>query len=195
VLDSSSRNGPLTTPTSADSANFGSSAARAALLPKFALSAEVGVVSGPFRELLSSTRGVVGVGPEISYPLYDGGERQAVVEASRQTRAVAVAEYRKTILAALGDVEGALLDRAASEAETARLDRAQARMQDDMTALQARLSAGFASQLDVLAAQDHGIALQSEAVENYRARLEAGLTLFAALGGGWLTANPPETKP
>ncbi|GAC1624608.1 MAG: efflux transporter outer membrane subunit [Nevskia sp.] len=166
-------------------------AARAALLPKISLSAELGLVSGPLSAPLRGSRGLFGIGPEIDAPILDGGRRRAEVDARAHARAAALLEYRKAVLAALADVESALLAQTAAREQAARVETAQRGNAQAAAALDARLAAGRGSRPDVLAAQARALDDETAAVDSYLAQLDSRIALFAALGGGWTEPQLP----
>lgn len=165
--------------------------ARAALLPTISLDAELGVVSGPLSAPLRGSRGLFGIGPELDYPIIDGGRRDAELDARQQARNAAVAEYRKAVLVALGDVESALLTREAARQQGERLTLAEKQDAVSAARLEAALTAGRSSRLATLVSKDRALDRAAAAVSNYRDQLDAALALFAALGGGWTVAQLP----
>ena len=166
-------------------------AARTEWLPKISLDAELGLVSGPLRAPLRGSRGLAGIGPELDWTLLDGGRREAELDARRQAREIAVIDYRKAVLAALKDVESALLMREAARAET---DQA-ARRLEQAQALQARealrLTAGRSSGLQSVEAGLQVLTAEEEVLRAARAELDAVIALYLALGGGWQPAQLP----
>lgn len=162
-------------------------AARTEWLPKISLDTELGLVSGPLR----GSRGLAGIGPELDWTLLDGGRREAELDARRQAREIAVIDYRKAVLAALKDVESALLMREAARAET---DQA-ARRFEQAQALQARealrLTAGRSSGLQSVDAGLQVLTAEEEVLRAARGELDAVIALYLALGGGWQPAQLP----
>ena len=102
-----------------------------------------------------------------------------------------MAEYRKAVLVALGDVESALLTRDAARQQGERLTLAEKQDAVSAARLEAALTAGRSSRLATLVSKDRALDRAAAAVSNYRDQLDAALALFAALGGGWTVAQLP----
>ena len=163
--------------------------ARAALLPQFSLSAEVGIITGPLQRLLGGRKAIIGVGPAVNYGLFDGGRGAAQIDAAQQHREGAMASYRKAVLMALADVEQALTARDTAQEEHDRLVNAAAALRTRQQQTAARIAAGRDTRFTQLAQQAQALDLQAQLVNNYRDQLDSALSLYAALGGGWSTTD------
>ena len=165
--------------------------ARAALFPQIALTAQFGYVVEAVHTI--STRGstLVGIGPTIRYSVFDAGRLKANLDASRRQQDLLLADYQKSILAGLADVEKALSGYRLSGNAAQRITLAQQDQQTQLRRLQQGVDAGRQSRLELIAAQDHALELQEQAVAVYRLRLDSLLGLFQALGGGWSAGDLP----
>lgn len=130
----------------------------------------------------------------LTLPVFDAGQRAALVDAADADYVLAVATYRAKVRQAVREVEEALVTlQAAQEREADTRAVLDARAQNHAAA-QNRERGGMASALDVedarrmlLAAQADGLALQLE-------RKRAWVALYRAVGGGWqrpATAQTP----
>lgn len=157
-------------------------AARAAFLPRVALTASLGLASQGLAGLFSGAAWAFQ--PAISMPLFDGGRTEAGVDLAQARKVIAVAEYERTIQLAFREVADLLASRksllkqmesllANTQAQTRRLEIAQGRYE-----------AGLISYLEVLDAQRELIGVQQMGVQLRRAELESNVQLFKALGGG-----------
>jgi len=157
-------------------------AARAAFLPRVALTASLGLASQGLVGLFSGAAWAFQ--PAISMPLFDGGRTAAGVDLAKARKVIAVAEYERTIQLAFREVADLLASRkslskqmnallVSTKAQTRRLEIAQGRHE-----------AGLISYLDVLDAQRELIAAQQMGIQLRRAQLESNVQLFKALGGG-----------
>lgn len=160
-------------------------AARAAVMPQLSLTAELGVVTGPLRQFVSGSRALFGIGPEFNYLLHDGGRGAAQIDASEQERQIALLNYRKAVVAALADVERALLAREAALDESRKLAAEAASIAQQAQWTAARSAAGRSSRFEALALQAQALDLQASQISNRRAQRDSLLDLYAALGGSW----------
>lgn len=163
----------------------------AALLPQVALTGKAGFVTGAVRGMADVGSTVLGIGPEIAWPLFDHGARKAQLDASRWQQDASLNDYRKTVLAAFADVEHALLDyqgavQAAQHcAEDGQLLASELQRED------AALAAGQISKLDQLSAREQLLDNALASVQAYRVQLDSLIALYQALGGGWSDADLP----
>ncbi len=170
-------------------ARYQVAAAHAEQLPRFSLTAQLGVATDVLHNITSGLVGLFGVGPDITLPLYDGGSGKARVDLSQQAADIALLSYHKTVLAALSDVENALMLRQSALGRQALSASSGARQQHQLNRLNARIEAGLSSRLDAIALRDQQLDNQYRAIEDYRAQLDSLLVLFQALGGGWPQAG------
>jgi NodT family efflux transporter outer membrane factor (OMF) lipoprotein len=163
--------------------------AKAARLPRFAITANAGALSQDFQSL-SLNDAFWNLGANLLGPIFDGGrlKEQVVIETAKQQEALAL--YGKVALEAFRQVEQALAE---SRRLVTRLDLLSAAEKDQSEAerlTQVRLDAGAIDQLSL-------IIVQERALQAHLARLAIqveGLTnrvnLHLSLGGGF-EAPPP----
>lgn len=166
----------------AANANIG--AARAAFFPRIALTAQAGTASGELSGLFRNGSWGFTLAPSLLLPIFDAGRNQANLESAQAARAIALAQYEKSVQTAFRDVSDALAGRSTlqdqlqaqrlqAEAEAARLQLA------DL-----RYSNGVSSYLDLLDAQRSLFAAQQAVVQVRLAMLQNQVALYRALGGG-----------
>jgi NodT family efflux transporter outer membrane factor (OMF) lipoprotein len=165
--------------------------ARAALFPQIGMTAKFGYVAEGLHDLKTQGTTVLGAGPTINFSVFDAGRLHANLDASRREQDLLLAEYRKSILAGLADVEKALSAYRLSSDDAARREQAQQDQQAQLQHLQQALDAGRQSRLELIAAQDRALELQGGAVRIYRQRLDSLLVLYQAMGGGWSASDLP----
>jgi len=158
-------------------------AVRAAMLPRLALTLEAGGNVGRWRNLLDHP--VYSLAAGLMAPLFHAGKLAAGRDLALAERDELLAAYRAAIIDALGDVEAALnaihgtdLQRQAQQEELT-----QARLA--LRLAEARYRWGGETLLAVLDAQRTLYSAQDEAVLLKLAGLQARISLFKALGGGW----------
>lgn len=157
-------------------------AARAAFLPRIALTAGIGLASQSLLGLFSS--GAWSFQPVLTLPLFDNGKTQGGLDLAQARQQIGVAEYEKTIQAAFREVSDLLSARASLERQmraAAIAEQAQGRR---LEIAQARHQIGLAGYLDVLEAQRDLSGAQQNMVQVRRAQLETTVQLYKALGGG-----------
>jgi len=157
-------------------------AARAAFLPRVALTAGLGLASQGLAGLFSGAAWAFQ--PAISMPLFDGGRTAAGVDLAQARKVIAVAEYERTLQLAFREVADLLALRKSLIWQVRSLQvaiQAQARR---LEIAQGRYEAGASSYLDVLEAQRELIGVQQVGVQLRRAQLESNVQIYKALGGG-----------
>jgi multidrug efflux system outer membrane protein len=165
--------------------------AKAARAPSFALGGSLGLSAVTVGALTDGATVFSGVMASVLLPVFDGGSRVAQLHKQEAALLQANARYEATVLAALTEVENALV---ALRDDRARMPRLQdAAASANMAAQLARQ--GFASGLvdfqAVLASQRSALGTQdSEATA--RAAISADhVRLYKALGGGWQGTDDP----
>jgi NodT family efflux transporter outer membrane factor (OMF) lipoprotein len=174
-------------------ANYDVKAARAAFFPQVQLtgsagyeSAALGTLFGPGAFLLNAAAG-------LTQPLFDGGTLRGQLEQAKGRQAELLADYRKAVVQAFTDVDNALTAwRYATEQETLqRVAVATAQRAADIA--RAQMQAGTADITTVLTAETTLYGDQTALAQVRLARVQALLSLYKALGGGW--SEPPGPVP
>ncbi len=172
----------------AANANIG--AARAAFFPRIALTAGFGTASGSLSGLFESGSWGWTLAPQALLPIFDYGRNQAGLDSAQVGRAVAMAQYEKTIQVAFREVADALAGRATLDDEVrAQQDQADAEA-DRFRLADLRYRNGVSSFLDVLDAQRQLFATQQALARTQLAQRQNLVLLYKALGGGWMPAQP-----
>jgi len=121
----------------------------------------------------------------LTLPVFDAGQRAALVDAATADYVAAVNTYRAKVRQAVREVEEALvtLDSTRQRETDTRAVR-DARLQN-LAAAQDRERNGLASTLDVEEARRAVLAAQSDALALQLERKRAWVALYRAAGGGW----------
>ncbi|MFP1132955.1 efflux transporter outer membrane subunit [Asticcacaulis sp. W401b] len=157
-------------------------AARAALMPNLQLTLSGGRANS---SLLSSGVDVFSLGGSLVAPLFSGGRLEGQVDAATARREQAVLGYRKTVLTALRDVEDALAAGEELKASEAAIEQQGQALAISLKLARGRYEAGYAPYLEQLDAQRSALAAELALIQSRTDRLNAAVTLFQALGGGW----------
>ncbi|ARU06065.1 hypothetical protein CCO03_16580 [Comamonas serinivorans] len=159
-------------------------AQRAAFLPHVQLSASLG--SLVVNALDYNPLTVWSLGASALAPLFDGGRRQAQMDAAAAQRDQLAWTYRDTVLRALDDVQASLsaLPRLAQQ-------QAQAKLREEavtraLSFSKDRYEAGYASYLETLDAQRNLFTVQLARVSLRQTEMDNLIALYRALGGGWV---------
>ncbi len=172
-------------------------AARAAFFPSVQMSlsgtfqsAAIGSLFGPGAALASLAGGV-------TQPIFDAGALRGQLEQAKGRQDELLANYRNAILQAFTDVDNALTAyQYATEQEKLQIQTvANARRSADIA--RAQQIAGTVDILTVLNLQTTLFNAQDNLVQARLARVQALLSVYKALGGGWSGAdiNPPALVP
>ena len=166
-------------------ANANVGAARAALFPRIALTANAGTASLELDGLFKSGTWALTATGSIVQTIFDSGRNQANVEVAKVNKDIAIAQYEKAIQTAFREVSDALAGRA-TLGEQLRAQAAQANAaQVTFNLADLRYRNGAASYLDVLDAQRSVFAAQQALVQVQAAQAQNQVLLYKALGGGW----------
>jgi multidrug efflux system outer membrane protein len=167
----------------AANANIG--AARAAFLPRITLTGSLGTSSSQFDELFGSGTGTWSFSPQVTVPIFTGGQNRADLDSAKVSARIEVANYQKAIQTAFREVADALVANRsyASQigAETALIYTQQRRY--DLAKL--RYRQGDDTYLNVLSAQQELYSAQQGQIQAQYNKLSSQISLYKALGGGW----------
>lgn len=163
--------------------------ATAELFPKFSLSGLLGLQSRNLSDLVTSGSRYWSIGPTLSLSLIDQGRIRAGIEISNARRDQALAGYEVAVLAALAEVENALVAFTAEQDTESALTKAVTSGKKAVNTANGMYEAGLTDFLNVL--QSERALYQSEdQLEQSRQRLSLSLVaIFKALGGGWQVEN------
>jgi len=163
-----------------------------AYYPDISLSALGGYSADPIGGLFSVSNALWSLGANASATLFEGGTRDATIQAAKFTYLQSVATYRQTVLTAFQQVEDELsnLRILAQQAQTE-----QAAVTDAEQAVQIALNeyqAGTQAYTTVVTAQATLFSDQQSALTIQQNRLTASIALIQALGGGWQESKQGE---
>jgi NodT family efflux transporter outer membrane factor (OMF) lipoprotein len=159
--------------------------AKAQFYPNINLTALIGLQSLGFDKLLSAGSQVIGVGPAMSLPIFDGGKLRNNLAARTAEYDIAVEQYNQGLVEAVRDVVSQLTS----------INWLQERMQQQDLALRAaeeayglsmkRYRSGMGNYLQVLIAEGQVLAQKRAGIDLDTRALDLDLNLVRALGGGY----------
>lgn len=165
--------------------------ARAAFFPDIQLTGQAGLESLVLKNLLTPQAIAASLVADVTQPIFSGYQLEGRLALSKAQYEESLQNYRKTIIQALADVENALIA-VHESAEHERLQRmavAAARKAYDGAIQQ--LHEGTIDITTVLNTQRNLFQAETLLVQVRLQYLQAFVTLYQALGGGWTSENLP----
>ena len=170
-----------------DAAFYRIAEAKAARLPKFALTAGVTSISSELFVLHNNSNPVVSLGANLAAPIFNGFALQAQVEIRTAEQQLAVADYGRVALKAFNEVEAALSAGFAADEREVILARAVTANARTVELAQTRLRVGSG---DLRAVLQQNVALygaRTALLQVQTDRLVQRVNLHLALGGSFDT--------
>ncbi len=158
-------------------------AARAAFMPDVQLAAAGGLVGSTL--VPGSPLGVWSFGSSILAPIFSAGRLDAQQDAATARRDQAAFAYRKTALTAFKEVEDSLSAVERDEEQEKALAAERDSQEHALTLATHRYREGYSPYLDQLDAQRGLLSAQLALVQARTDHLNAVVTLYQSLGGGW----------
>jgi len=172
------------------SANANVAAARALHLPGIQLTGSAGLASNVLINFLNAPTAALALGASLAQTIFDAGRLRGQADAAASRERELIEGYRKSILAALADVESAL----ASASRTADQELLQQQVLEQarraLRLAEIRYREGVDDLLTVLDAQRTLFQAEDQLAQIRQSRLQAAIGLYKALGGGWQLTGP-----
>ncbi|MBK5418647.1 efflux transporter outer membrane subunit [Pseudomonas sp. TH31] len=168
------------------SANANIGAARAAFFPSISLTANAGSSSSELSGLFKGGSGSWLFQPQINLPIFNAGSLRASLDYSKIQKDIRVSQYEKSIQTAFQEVSDGLAARKTYKDQLlAQHDLVQA-SQDYYRLAERRYRIGVDDSLTFLDAQRSLFSAQQALIIDRLAQLTAEVSLYKALGGGWV---------
>jgi NodT family efflux transporter outer membrane factor (OMF) lipoprotein len=158
------------------------------LFPRVTLNAEGGYQSETLASLTGWASRFLTAGPAIELPVFDAGQRRAVVRLQETRQKAAAVAYAQAVLSALHEVDDTLIAYGEDQRRGDALARTVGRDQTALDLARQRYAAGVGDFIDVLDAErslQQGELQLTDAQASVSADLVA---LYRSLGGGWREA-------
>ncbi|PHS20997.1 MAG: hypothetical protein COA85_13555 [Robiginitomaculum sp.] len=157
--------------------------AKADRWPVLNLSADMDAAGRNLNTLFDGPNVALSLGARLAAPLFDGGLRKNRIKAAKASQRQSLARYGNSVLNAFAEVENDL-DRWRTLQERGRyLVEAEEAANETLRLAQLRYRAGQSDLLDVLTLRQRAFAASRSRLANQRARLDARLDVYLALGG------------
>ena len=164
--------------------------AAAGRLPTISLTGSFGFKSAELDRLIAPESELWNISVGILAPLFNAGKLKALHRAAESRYRQGVAEYAKTVLQALAEVEGALLTRQEQLERRERILTFLEEARATQAAAESRYRRGLSDYLSVLEAQQTRYKAEESLILVDLAILVNRVNLYRALGGGW-DESPP----
>ena len=166
-------------------ANANLTVARAALYPSIQLTGNYGAQSSSLSDLISNPVNTWGLAAGLTQPIFNAGRIRAQVDGSEASQQEALIGYQRVILDALIDADTALgaLQQTRLQYQLQQAATAEAELAFELA--QARYKAGAITLQNLLDTQRSYFQSQDSLVQQHAAWLQATVSLYRALGGGW----------
>jgi len=164
--------------------------AQALFYPNINLVAFLGLSSLGFSNLIAAGSTIVGVGPAIHLPIFEGGRLNANLRGKNADEDLAITVYNEAVIDAVRDVADALASIDGLSHVSVEQAQARAATTDAYNLAILRYEAGLGNYLTVLTAQVQQL-VQDRLDADLKARaFELDVNLVRALGGGYVDASP-----
>ncbi|CAG4885189.1 Outer membrane component of tripartite multidrug resistance system [Georgfuchsia toluolica] len=173
----------------AAAANAGIGVARSAYFPSLTLNGSTGAGATSYSQWINAPSRVWSLGAVLAETIFDGGARSAQNDVAVAAYDAAAAQYKRTVLAGLQEVEDNLAALRVLGEERAVQDAAVASASQAARTSLAQYRAGTTSYLAVVTAQTLLLANQRSSLQLLGRQLTASAVLVKALGGGWSAAQ------
>lgn len=166
-------------------------AARANLLPTFALSAGGGYGSFLLSQLLQPQSLFYNISANLVKSVYDGGKRQGEIQLASAKNVELLETYANTVLAALRDVEDALTGVVLTEKQYEALAQSRDRAKKLAELSQKVVERGGMDFVQLYEIQRTVLAAEDAAINARADQLRASVNLYKSIGGGIRLENDP----
>lgn len=160
--------------------------AKTEYFPTISLTTAFGLASDDLRWLLAKdaktgdlSRGLVGT-------IFSAGRIEGDIKEAEAVQRQMVERYRIAIQTALQEVEDALVYRSKSAEQVAAMNRQLASLQEVLRLSKLRFEGGESTYLDVLDAERHVYASQTQLSQGQRDQYLSLVQVYKAMGGGWM---------
>jgi NodT family efflux transporter outer membrane factor (OMF) lipoprotein len=160
-------------------------AARAELLPGLSLTASLSFQNMDASELFDVDRYIAGLAGSLTQPIFQGGRLRSELRLQKSEADELATAYARIALAALSDVETALVQQKGLLDELQQLRQALQSAENANEIAQLRYRQGLQPLLSVLEAQRALVGARQKILSSEQSLLEARINLYLSLGGTW----------
>jgi NodT family efflux transporter outer membrane factor (OMF) lipoprotein len=162
----------------------------ASFFPDIALSGSVSFQALQFKNLNEFRAITYAVGPDVTIPLFQGGQLRGQLKLRKAQQKEAAVSYAKTVLTAFYQVNSALVAYNQEHATVESLKTYVNQSQIAVTLAEEQYRQGLADYLTVLNAQQNLLSSEQQEAQAEQRLATDLVTLYQALGGGWQQVYP-----
>ncbi|MGN8159433.1 efflux transporter outer membrane subunit [Salinisphaera sp. SWV1] len=170
------------------------SSSKAALFPTFDLSAQGGWQNATLNGLFNPLNEFYSLAGTITQPIFQGGQLRGQLAVSRGRYDELLANYQSDVLSAFEDVDNALTDIRQTTEQEKRQQQAVKLAKRALDISRARLKQGITDVTTVLNTEKTLFNARDALAQTRQARLNATVSLYQALGGGWDQKTAKQSK-
>ncbi|CAI8950541.1 Multidrug RND transporter [Pseudomonas chlororaphis] len=163
--------------------------------PNLNLSAAAGTQALLGDAMFGSASRFFNIAPTVSLPIFDGGRLRADLDARDADYDLAVAQYNKSLVNALGDVSDTISQLRDIGRQIAAQQHATDIAQDSYDTVVQRYGSGIGNYLDVLSIEQQLLQAQRQLATLNAQQINLSIQLMQALGGGFQTDNLAAATP
>lgn len=167
-------------------ANAQIGAAKALYFPSISLTGLFGATSTSLSNLFSGPARMWSYAATLAAPIFTAGQIGGQVRQAEALQQQALLTYTRTIQAAFGDVENALIEAQKSAETRDQLKRTVAAQSEYARLARLRYDNGYTSYLEVLDAERSLFEQQLNYASSQDRALAAQIAIYKAMGGGWV---------
>lgn len=160
-------------------------AAKTRFYPNLNLSASAGAESLLGDAMFGSASRFFNIAPTVSLPIFDGGRLRANLDARDADYDLAVAQYNKSLVKALGDVGDTINQLRDISRQIGAQQHATDIAQDSYNTAVQRYGSGIGNYLDVLSIEQQLLQAQRQLATLNAEQIDLSIQLMQALGGGF----------
>jgi multidrug efflux system outer membrane protein len=172
-------------------ANADIRAARAAFFPSISLTASGGYESSALAGMLSPANRVWSIGAGVTQPIFHGGALLGGYQLAKGRYEELLADYHKAVISALGNVEDSLVAVQQTSDLVGRQQDATNTAQRAYDFARTQMRAGTINILTLLNTETALFSARDALAQAKYAHLQALVSLYQALGGGWRREERP----
>lgn len=135
------------------------------------------------------------IAPTVSLPIFDGGRLRADLDSRDADYDLAVAQYNKSLVKALGDVSDSLSQLRDIGRQIQAQQHATDIAQESYNTVVQRYGSGIGNYLDVLSIEQQLLQAQRQLASLNAEQIDLSIQLMQALGGGFHADNVASTTP
>jgi multidrug efflux system outer membrane protein len=166
--------------------NFNITVARAAFFPSIQLTGSAGFQAAALNQLITPGGALASLAAGLTLPIFDGGTLRGQLDLTKGRYDELLANYRKAVVQAFTDVDSALNAWRYTTEQEALQRLAVQSARRAATIARAQMQAGTIDILTVLVVETALFNAEDALVQVSLARVQALLSLYKALGGGWV---------